>query len=143
MRLDMNYDETRAPSTIFNTFKKLHPELVRYGMQYKLCEVMTLRIWIPRVGVIRYEAIPDIIHWEQRWEDTKLLKQQERDIRPDMYQRFLSEIDIYQKETGMTQGQIAEMTGVSRRSINKYLSGVVTPKVSTMQKIAEKLNLDI
>ena len=60
-----------------------------------------------------------------------------------MYQRFLSEIAYYQDMVGITQVDISRITGISRKSINKYLSGVVCPKVSTMRLMAEKLGIDI
>lgn len=102
---------------------------------------------IPRKGKLIYNSVGaggTKIRWvEGPYEDERELKQMEREMRPDMYQNFLREIDWYQKITGASQGDIARLTGVSRKSINKYLSGVNPPKVSTMRKIVDALGIDI
>lgn len=131
---------------LFQLFRREYPELWNYGTQWKPDEKDSIRIINPRKGEFVYRLVylnHGIIEWKQRWRTDNDIKKEEQSIRSDMYQIFLSEIDLYQKETGASQGDIAAMTGISRQSINKYLSGSVVPKVSTMRRIAEKLKFNI
>lgn len=131
---------------LFQLFRREYPELWNYGTQWKPDEKDSIRIINPRKGEFVYRLVylnHGIIEWETRWETNVDIRKEEQSIRPGMYQNFLSEITRYQKETGASQGEIASITGMSRKSINKYLSGSVMPKVSTMRQIAEKLNLNV
>lgn len=136
-------DNHRYWKKIFRWFKEAYPELYVRGTCFEPYAYMEIRVYIPRKGKVIYNPVGNTLKWEERWEDPIQKKREEHEKRPDLYQRFLSEIDIYQKETGASQGQIAELSGISRRSINKYLSGVVMPKTSTMIHIADSLGLDI
>ena len=120
-----------------------YPQLWRRGTNYELCGNTSIRVSIPTVGILVYEYIGHHITWEKCWEDPVITKENTKEERFDMYQRFLSEIDIFQKETGATQATIAELTGISRTSVNRYLSGVAMPKTATMRSMAEKLGIDI
>lgn len=131
---------------LFQLFRREYPELWNYGTQWIPYDKDSIRIRNPRKGELIYKLVylnHGIIEWKQQWQANEDIKKEEQSIRPDMYQIFLSEIDLYQKETGASQGDIATMTGISRQSINKYLSGSAMPKVSTMRRIAEKLEIDI
>lgn len=139
-------DGGRYYKGLFNKFKCEHPELLCYGTWWEPHGYREIKVDIPRQGVLLYNEIGTTtgkITWIKRYIDEQVVKQKEREMRPDMYRRFLSEIDIYQRETGATQGEIASMTGFSRKSINRYLSGTVIPKVSTMRIIANELDIDI
>lgn len=141
--IDDNY---RTYKRIFRMFKEDYPELVVRGTCYIPHAYMEIEVFIPTKGKLIYNPVgveSGKIRWEERWVDEKAIKREEREKRPDMYQTFLSLIDTYQKETFATQGDIAKLSGVSRRSINKYLSGIVMPKVSTMRRICESLGIDI
>lgn len=131
---------------LFQLFRREYPELWNYGTQWAPYDEDSIRIVNPRKGEFIYRLVyinHGIIEWEYQWETDSDIRKEERSIRPGMYQNFLSEIDRFQKETGAYQGEISSITGISRQSINKYLSGSVIPKVSTMRRIAEKLNLDV
>lgn len=131
---------------LYNKFLKENPELKICGIHWEHHGYQEIKIYIPRKGVLIYNETGTTagkITWLDRYADEKIIKQRDREERSDMYQRFLSEIDIYQKRTGASQGTIAEITGISRQSINKYISGIVPPKVSTMRKIANSLGIDI
>lgn len=139
-------DNYRYYKRLFRQFKEENPELVRYGMQWFAHGYQAIEILIPRVGKLIFKDngnYKGLIEWEEHWTDERTIKQQERDMRPEMYQNFLREINYYQKMTGFSQGDIAEATGISRRSINKYLSGGAAPKVSTMKRICEALGINI
>lgn len=131
---------------LFNLFRKEYPELWDYGTQWTPYHKDSIRIVNPKKGEFIYRLIVfehGQIEWIRQWKTDEDIKKEERLNRPGMYQNFLREISRYQENTRASQGHIAMMTGLSRKSINKYLSGTVVPKVSTMRQIAEKLNLDI
>ena len=52
-------------------------------------------------------------------------------------------IRAIRKQKGMTQKQIADKCGMADSAIRKYESGVVTPKIETLQRIAEALEVPI
>ena len=143
-KYDDNYREYKR---LFRRFKQEYSELIVRGTGFIPYGYQEILIMIPRKGKLIYNSVGSggtKIRWvEGPHEDERELKQREREMRPDMYQNFLREIDWYQKITGASQGDIARLTGVSRQSINKYLSGVNSPKVSTMIKIADALGIDI
>ena len=131
---------------LFQMFRKEYPHLWNYGTQWKPDGRDSIRINNPRKGEFVYKLVTfghGQIIWKHRWKTDDDIRKEEREIRPDMYQNFLREIDRYQIETGASQGKISTITGISRQSINKYLSGAIPPKVSTMRKIAETLGLNI
>lgn len=132
---------------MYRKFKADFPELVVRGTTYSPNGPSEINIDIPRKGSLIYTSF-GVKETRIRWvdgphEDTLLIKERERETRPDMYQDFLREIELYQRMTSASQGDIARLSGVSRKSINKYLSGVVAPKVSTMRKICKALEIDI
>lgn len=132
---------------MYGRFKIDFPELVVRGATFSPNGPYEISIIIPRRGKVIYNPIgvkETRLKWiDGPYEDERVIKEREREMRPDMYQTFLSEIEQYQRFTGASQRDIARMSGVSRKSINKYLSGVVAPKVSTMRKICGALNIDI
>lgn len=155
-RKDLTYDEGARDTIIsdnsqyykrlFMRFKKENPNLIRYGTHWSPYGYYAIEVFIPRVGKLVYNdggIFEGTIEWKEHWSDEKAEKAKEREMRPEMYQNFLREIYGFQKFYELTQGDIAEMTGVSRKSINRYLSGAVAPKVSTMRKICEALDIDI
>ena len=114
-----NYKEWRR---IFRMFKKDYPEFDVRGLNFEPYQYQEIRVYVPGKGKLIYNPVgvkSGKIRWEERWNDEKRVEQENRDSRPGMYQRFLSEINILQKETGMTQGDISEVTGGSRKSINR------------------------
>lgn len=142
--MDDNYREYKR---IFRWFKEDYPELCVRGINFLPYGYQEILVIIPRKGKLVYNSVGvegTKIKWlEGPYEDERIIKQREREYRPEMYQNFLREIDHYQEITGATQVDIARITGISRQSINKYLQGAKAPKVSTMRKIAEALGIDI
>ena len=47
------------------------------------------------------------------------------------------------KEAGFTQGELAEKLGVSQAMISAYEKGLRNPKIETIEKIADALNVSI
>lgn len=52
------------------------------------------------------------------------------------------QIKHIRKEKGMTQKQVADACGMAASAIRKYESGVVHPKLATVSRIAEALEVD-
>lgn len=128
---------------IFTSFKKSYPELCRRGMSYQPYGQMTIRVMIPGVGKILYDCEKDDITWIERWRDEEEEKRLAIERRPSMYEHFVETIINYMDENQMTHQEFADMVGISRISISKYLNGRSIPKVSTMLEICEKINIDI
>ena len=49
----------------------------------------------------------------------------------------------YRKEQGITQEQLAEMTGYSRQHIQRVETAYIAPTVATLLDIAEALNVPL
>ena len=46
-------------------------------------------------------------------------------------------------EVGLTQGQLAELVGVTRKTVNTVENGVFTPSATLAIKLAAALNLSV
>ena len=127
---------------LFKDFRKAYPELWRYGANYELDGYMKIKIWSPCVGIFTYEYFGNKIEWLERWDDENKIKEQEREMRPKLYEYFLFMIEEYMKDTGATHQDLADISGISRQSISKYLSGKLIPKTSTMKKICDSIGIE-
>ena len=135
---------------MFRMFKEEYPTLVERGTTFEPYGYQEIRVYIPGRGKLIYNTVgteSGKIRWEEYWINEKEIaedrKQELIERRAVMYQTFLREIHNYQRETGTSQSSIARITGISRKSINEYLSGSVAPKISTMKTICETLGIDI
>ena len=54
---------------------------------------------------------------------------------------FNERLKNVRKEKGLTQADLAEKAGISINSVRLYESGKITPKVETLQKIADALEV--
>lgn len=52
-------------------------------------------------------------------------------------------IKKYRKEKGLTQKKLGELCGIADSNIRKYESGNQNPKIETLQKIADALDVNI
>lgn len=128
---------------ILKEFKSLHPDLWTRGSMCTICGYMTAEIRIPTKGIILYNIETDTITWLERWVDEKEVKRKEKEKRPKNYIYFCFVISEYLKKHRMTQQEFADMVGISRRSLSKYLNGNAIPKSSTMRNILNQINIDI
>lgn len=128
---------------LFRDFREAHPDLWRRGSNFRLVDFMKILIYAPGLGKFTYEYFGDKITWIERWEDEREVKKKERAARPKKYTQFIFQLEQYMTETGYTQSDISRITGVSRKSINAYMSGKSIPKTSTMEKICNILNLKL
>lgn len=135
--------EYRGIYKVFNEFKKTYPDLVRRGMSYEPYDMETIKVYIPGVGKLIYENYNHRITWLEHWKDEKLIKQQEKEMRPEMYERFCIIIENYMRSNRMTHQEFADTVGVSRQMLSKYLNGDAIPKVSTMRRICKIIHIYI
>lgn len=52
-------------------------------------------------------------------------------------------ISILRKQKGLTQADLANMCETTQQQIAKIEGGVVDPKLSTLRKIADSLDIDV
>ena len=139
---------TYNPNRAFREFKKIYPSLVKRGISFQPDETnaMSIIIFAPNVGKLRYNMYSKRVTWIECWEneiDRRMRLEEEKiENRNNMYNKFLEEIDIYRRETGATQECISEKTGISRQSLSKYLNKTRVPKVITMKHICKSLGID-
>lgn len=134
---------TYAGAKIFNEFKELHPNLIRRGITYKLCDRRAIEMLIPGAGKLIYQSDRDKIIWIERYNDEKEIKRQEKKNRYKMYIRFRFLVEEFMKNRNMTQHEFSEYVEISRQSLSRYLNGSSIPKVSTMRQICKHMNIDI
>lgn len=130
-------------SKIFKEFRESYPELWRRGTTYRPYSLMAIEIAIPCVGKLIYDRDADEIFWLEHWVDDAAIRKREKDMRPDMSERFCDTVKNYINTHGMTQQQFADFVGISRYMLNGYLNGRTIPKISTMRKICECINVNI
>ena len=132
--MKINYKHHRK---LFSKFKQLYPDLCTRGMSFEPYGFDGIRIYIPGKGVLIYDdsKLFNKVTWEKRTEEQEDPKAQ----RADKYDAFMFEITELQHKLGLTQTDIAKRSGISRKSINRYLGGIAIPKISTMNKILESL----
>lgn len=135
--------EYRGIYKVFNEFKKRYPQLVRRGMSYEPYDQEAIIVYIPGVGKLIYENMRNRITWLEHWKDEKLIKLQEKEHRPEMYDRFRIVVNRYMFDNHMTHQEFADTVGVSRQMLSKYLNGDAIPKVSTMKRICKTIHIDI
>ena len=127
---------------IFDDFKKTYPALWRRGTVFQPHDFMTILVTIPGVGKYTYEYYHKRLITIEEFED----EEAKRWDRIEEYERrvedFKVDIPRIMEERDLTQQDVSELTGISRVSINQYLSGKKTPKLSTIEKIYKGLRLD-
>lgn len=57
--------------------------------------------------------------------------------------KFLKEIRYSRKKQGLSQEQLAKMSGLSRYTIMNFESGKRDPRIKDLRKIAKALNVSI
>lgn len=129
--------------TTVNRFKELCPELICWNITYEENGYMNIIIHVPKKGKLIFDYPTDSLKWIEEWTDEKELKQQEREMRPDMYNQFCDKVEQYMYDHRLTHQQFADMVGISRWSLSRYLNNERIPKVSTMRRICEAANIDI
>ena len=133
----------KAVYTVIKRFKEKHPEMIRRGTSYEPYDHMSIMVRIPGVGKIIYEYFGDKITWLEHWIDDEEVKRREKEERPNIYNKFCRSIELYMIDNHLTQQQFADIVGISRQSLIKYLNHHAIPKVNTMRRICKEINIDI
>ena len=128
---------------LFAEFRKRYPELWEYGTTYYGRGFDTIRIRMPTKGCVEFNRFSNTLVWLDRNGDKDYEAKQRADRKANMHRNFIQLLHDYQKLHNASQGMIAKQTGISRRKINEYLNGKAIPKISTMKKILEALDIDM
>lgn len=132
---------------LFKDFRKAHPELWSRGTNYELAGFMKILVRAPGIGKFTYEYFGDKITWIEKWVDEAVVmhaaKQRDITMREKDYGYFIAKLTEVMETKKLTQEAVSLVTGVSRQSINAYLSGRKIPKTNTMRKIGKPLGIDI
>lgn len=128
---------------MFKDFREDYPNLWRRGSSFENYNDMTIRVRIPGVGKVIYNPYKRTIEWEEKYKDPQQVKEEEREKRLDLYDFFLEAIEYYQRVTGLSQDEIAEFSGMSRASINRYLNLHRMPTTKIMLHILNSLGIEI
>lgn len=129
---------------LFEDFRHDYPELWRYGTQYQLYDFMTILIKIPTVGVVTYQKrqCDNVLKWLEHWEDPAETKNREKENLRKDHEYFLIMLEDIMEDRELTQEDVANITGYSRVSINRYLMGKTKPTYNTMKDIMYKLGFE-
>ena len=124
---------------IFSDFKQRHPNLARKIIYWEPHSPATIFIRFDDIMTITYNYDT---HKVVILSDSNVKARDKRSARDRLVEDFKTRIHKTMKERHLTQQNVSDLSGISRESINKYLSGKKTPKVSTMQKIYKSLGID-
>lgn len=124
-------------------FKQTYPNLIKRGTSYEPYYKNSMIVRIPTVGKLIYDKIDNKVTWLEHGEDNEELRRREKERRPELYEQFRYIVEHYLRDNRMTHQQFADLVGVSRQSLSKYLNGDAIPKISTMKRICKTINIDI
>ena len=133
----------KSLSILVERFKTKYPDLDRHGNTYIPDGTMNLIVLIPGRGKLNYSCSNDRIIWLQRYEDERDLKTRAKSLRPIVYEDFCEKVTQYMRYHKMTNQEFCDQAGISRKSLSKYLNHDSIPKLDTMRRICEKMNIDI
>lgn len=60
-----------------------------------------------------------------------------------MAERLLNRIKEYRSERGLTQAELAELVGVTRKTVNTVENGIFTPSALLAIKLARELGVSV
>lgn len=122
---------------LFGDFKEAYPNKWRRGTSYKPDGFMSIKVYIPQDGIYKYEFFGNRLTLLEEYVDpvkVRVRKRFERDVQ-------MEHISETMKNRGISQKDLSSMSGVSRQSINKYLSHDRTPKQSTVDILMDALGI--
>lgn len=128
----------KTVNQMYLIFQSNHLDLCERGMVKSLDKSGRLEIVIPSRGTLLYDADFDMIEWVDKREVI------DKDIsRNESYEKFCEVIEDYTYANHMSDQKFADMVGISRRMLSRYLNGHAVPKLSTMKRICESIGVDI
>lgn len=120
---------------VFKDFKRAYPDLWRRGTTYQPENFMSIIVFVPGDGKYRYEYFGNKLTLLERYLTPKQVKTWNSFQREERVREIAEEM----QERRITQMELAERSGISRQSINHYITGKKTPKASTLQRMEEGL----
>ncbi len=76
------------------------------------------------------------------WEEGILIEVPKK-VQPDINRLLAYRLALAREATGMTQKELAEKTGIYQADISKIERGLANPSVSTLNRLAEGLNMNL
>lgn len=76
------------------------------------------------------------------WEEGILIEVSKK-VKPDINRLLAYRLALAREATGMTQKELAEKTGIYQADISKIERGLANPSVSTLNRLAEGLNMNL
>ena len=128
---------------LFRDFRRAYPQLWCRGCYYELSGHMQILIRIPNKGKVIYEYFGNKLTWIERWRTPEEERERKKTYRQNIYEDFLDDLNLIMFDRNLTQQDVADMSGISRMSINKYLGRRAIPKMSTMQQIADAVGFRV
>jgi len=75
--------------------------------------------------------------------DQRIFEVEIEEQKKELTARLTKRLAAYRKSLGMTQQDVADLTGMKRPNIARVESGRITPTLEVMIKIASSMNLEL
>lgn len=121
---------------LFRDFKQDYPHKLKRGTSYIPDGFMAIQVYIPGDGIYKYEFFGKKLTLIKKFltpRQDKVLKIHDREMK-------MLRISDKMKTFGVSQSCLSRVSGISRESINKYISGSRVPKLSTLELLDEALH---
>lgn len=123
-------------SMVFDDFRKTYPNVWRRGTSYEPCDFMAITVIVPGDGKYKYEYYGKKLTLVEKYQT----KKQKKYLRAFEREQAVRKIGKVVQERKITQRRLSQVSGISRESINGYISGRKTPKQSTLDKLTNAIN---
>ena len=130
-------------SIIYDEFKELYPELWRRGTTYSPSGYNAIEVRIPSVGIYKYDYSDGQLYCLEKWMDKEEMKIHKQIHRASAGDWFRKTVETYLHTNDLTHQEFADRVGISRQILSKYLNGSATPKMNTMSRICETININL
>lgn len=121
---------------IYDEFKLYWPQYVEKVVRWEYSDLLEIAIYLDDGSIMLYDFITKYTTLRVIYEDEEVSKEQW--IKEFSYN--LNRRIIY---SGLSQGEIADMIGVTQASISKYTSGNQLPSIYITMCLADILNCDV
>ena len=121
---------------VFDDFRKTYPDVWRRGTSYEPYDFMAITVIVPGDGKYKYEYYGKKLTLVEKYQTKK------REKYSQIFERGqeVRKMEKVMRERKITQRRLSQVSGISRESINGYISGRKTPKQSTLVKLTNAMN---
>lgn len=121
---------------VFDDFRKTYPNVWRRGTSYEPYDFMAITVIVPGDGKYKYEYYGKKLTLVEKYQTKK------REKYSQIFERGqeVRKMEKVMRERKITQRRLSQVSGISRESINGYISGRKTPKQSTLVKLTNAMN---